>query len=166
MFSPRNIFITLFLFALAAYSCQSAPEKSNFKPPGVYHIRLELGNYWAGREGEIYFDFDSTATKQSINYFKYDENDSIIYNHTFEVENGLMDSVYLYAQDAIRNDRLFIVDKYQPKDANTLTLEIVANERKLSCSYNNVLKPSLLSPEFKKLVAMMNKCLGDSSFVK
>lgn len=163
--SRPNLFIAGFL-CLLVFACQPEEHKSSVKSPGIYHIRLELGNYWAGREGEIYFDFDSTKTKQEINYFKYNESDSIIYNHTYETDNATMDSVFQYAQDAIRNDRLFVVNKYEPKDVNTLRLEIIANERMLSCSYNNVLKPSLLSPEFGKLVKMINKCVGDSAFVK
>jgi hypothetical protein len=78
----------------------------------------------------------------------------------------MMDSVFIYASGALRNAKLFEVDKYQPKDVNTLKLEIIANERMLGCSYNNVLKPSLLSPEFNKLVKMINKCMGDSTLVK
>lgn len=165
IFSRPNLIIAA-LLCLAVYACRPEEHKAPVVTPGIYHIRLELGNYWAGREAEIYFDFDSTQTRQQINYFKYNELDSIIYNHTYETENAMMDSVFLYAQDAIRNDRLFLIDKYQPKDVNTLRLEIIANDRMLSCSYNNVLKPSLLSPEFGKLVKMINKCVGDSAFVK
>jgi hypothetical protein len=166
MFFTRPGFLICSSIILILAACQPASHEAPAKSPGIYHIRLELGNYWAGREKEIYFDYDSTKTKQEINYFRYNELDSIIYNHTYETDNAMMDSVFMYAQAAIRNKQMFEVDKYQPKDVNTLRLEIIANERMLSCSYNNVLKPSLLSPEFAKLVKMINKSIGDSTFVK
>ncbi|MDQ3108816.1 MAG: hypothetical protein M3R17_02885 [Bacteroidota bacterium] len=166
MFSLKSLLVLLSCLTLAFVACEKTAEKTDVKTPGIYHIRLELGNYWAGREDEIYFDYDSTMTKQQIHYFKYDAADSIIYNQTYEVEKAMMDSVFIYAVAALRNEKLFAVDKYEPKDVNTMRLEIIANERMLATSYNNVLKPSLVSPEFKKLVRMINKCVGDSSFVK
>jgi hypothetical protein len=166
MFSSKPFFFFISFLSLAVIACQPAAKKAEVTTPGIYHIRLELGNYWAGRENEIYFDCDSTMAKQQIHYYKYDAFDSIIYNHTYLVEKEMMDSVFLYAAAALRNDRLFATDKYEPKDVNTLRLEIIANERMLGCSYNNVLKPSVLSPEFGKLVKMINKCVGDTSFVK
>lgn len=165
MFSKRFFFFISCL-SLVALACQPAAKKTEVTTPGVYHIRLELGNYWAGREHELYFDCDSTAAKQQIHYYRYDDSDSIIFNHTYEVDKAMMDSVFIYASAALRNERLFAIDKYEPKDVNTLRLEIIANERMLSSSYNNVLKPSVLSPEFEKLVKMINKCVGDTSFVK
>lgn len=166
MFSLKPSSFLVFCIALTAFACQPAPEKVATTTPAVYHIRLELGNYWAGRENEIYFDFDSSQAKQQIHHFKYNAEDSIIYNNTYEIDRAQMDSVFIYAVDAIRNDRLFTVDKYESKDVNTMRLEIIANERMLACSYNNVLKPSLVSPEFSRLVKMINKCVGDSTFVK
>jgi hypothetical protein len=165
MFS-KSLLVLLSCLALIGYSCQPAKEETVVRAPGAYHIRLELGNYWAGRENELYFDCDSTQTKQQIHYFKYDATDSIVYNQSYEIDKAMMDSVFIYASGALRNAKLFEVDKYQPKDVNTLKLEIIANERMLGCSYNNVLKPSLLSPEFNKLVKMINKCMGDSTLVK
>jgi hypothetical protein len=166
MFSLKPFLILISGLSLVTFACQPSVKKAEEKVPGIYHIRLELGNYWAGRENEIYFDCDSTTEKQQIHYYKYDAGDSIVYNHTYEVDKAMMDSVFIYASAALRNDRLFVVDKYEPKDVNTLRLEIIANERMLSCSYNNVLKPSLLSPEFQKLARMINKCVGDTAFVK
>ncbi|MEO5645490.1 MAG: hypothetical protein ABIQ40_01530 [Bacteroidia bacterium] len=166
MFSSKLSSFLLFCTALFVYACQPAPSKGATTIPAVYHIRLELGNYWAGRENEIYFDYDSTEIKQQIHHFRYDAEDSIIYNKTYEIDKAQMDSVFLYAIDAIRNDNLFNIDKYESKDVNTMRLEIIANERMLACSYNNVLRPSVVSPEFSKLVKMINKCVGDSVFVK
>ncbi|CAN5917948.1 hypothetical protein BH11BAC7_BH11BAC7_36560 [soil metagenome] len=166
MFSSKLSSFLLFCTALFVYACQPAPSKVATTIPAVYHIRLELGNYWAGRENEIYFDYDSTEIKQQIHHFRYDAEDSIIYNKTYEIDKAQMDSVFLYAIDAIRNDNLFNIDKYESKDVNTMRLEIIANERMLACSYNNVLRPSVVSPEFGKLVKMINKCVGDSVFVK
>lgn len=165
MFS-KSFSILIFCLALAAAACKPASEKVEVKTPGVYHIRFETGNYWAGRENEIYFDYDSSQAKQMIHHFRYDDQDSIIYNKSYEVEKAQMDSVFLYAVAALRNDRLFNVDKYEAKDVTTMRLEIIANERMLGCSYNNVVKPSLVSPEFEKLVKMINKCVGDPTFVK
>lgn len=166
MFSSKPFLFLASCIALAVISCQPAAETTPIRTPGVYHIRLELGNYWAGRENEIYFDFDSTQAKQQIHHFRYDASDSITYNKSYEIESEMMDSVFIYAAAALRNDRVFAVDKYEPKDVNTMRLEIIANERMLGCSYNNVLKPSLVSPEFNKLVKMINKCVGDPNFVK
>jgi hypothetical protein len=166
MFSLRSLLILLSGLSFALIACEKAPQKADVKTPAVYHIRLELGNYWAGREDEIYFDYDSSMAKQHIHYFKYNDADSIIFNTSYEVEKTMMDSVFLYAVAALRNEKLFFVDKYEPKDVNTMRLEVIANERMLACSYNNVLKPSVVSPEFAKLVKMINKCVGDTSFVK
>ncbi len=165
MFS-KTFFLFLFCVVLVAFSCKPETKKVAIQTPGVYHIRFETGNYWAGRENEIYFDYDSSQAKQLLHHFRYDDQDSIIYNKSYEVEKAMMDSVFIYAVSALRNDRLFNVDKYEAKDVTTMRLEIIANERMLGCSYNNVLKPSLVSPEFGKLVKMINKCVGDSTFIK
>lgn len=167
MLFRKAFFILVSFSAFVMLGCGSESTTSaTERTPGIYHIRLELGNYWAGREDEIYFDFDSTKTTQYINHFKYDASDSIIYNKTYTVENKAMDSLFYYAVKSIRNDRLFVVDKYEAKDVNTMRLEIIANERMLGCSYNNVLKPSLVSPDFAKLVKLINTSVGDPNLVK
>jgi hypothetical protein len=148
--------------ALAFFSCQQGVEKSKVRIPGIYHIRIELGNHEAGKEDEIYLDHDSTNAKQTLNHFVYDSMDSITFNKTYQIDNAVMDSMYVYAVATIRNEHIFEYNKYAPTDGHYVFLEVIANEKMIQCSYSNIKKPSIASPDLGNLIRLINSSTGEN----
>ncbi|CAN5196802.1 hypothetical protein BH09BAC5_BH09BAC5_23760 [soil metagenome] len=166
MFSSKPFFVLFTGILLTIFSCQQPTNKVTERTPGVFHIRIELGNSHREKADELFFDFDSTKTKQEIHHFKYDDNDSIVYSKSYEVENNIMDSIFIYSVAAIRSNQIFETNKFAPTDGSTIKLQIIANDRMISSRYGNVQHPSSASKEFGLLVALINKSIGDPEFLK
>ena len=163
MFSKRTLFIILPLFILAFLGCQNPPIVYHGRIPGIYHIRVELGNSSAGKQDEIYLDFDSTKKLQTLNHFVYDEMDSIVFNKTYDIKNEVMDSLFLYSVATIRNDHIFEVNKFAPTDGHYVFLEVIANAKMIQCSYSNISQPSLASEDLGKLIKLINSSTGENT---
>ncbi len=162
MLSKKPFFILLSLVVSAFFGCQ--PDSGSYKAriPGIYHIRIELGNSAAGKEDEIYLDFDSTKTKQNLNHFVYDEMDSIVFNKSYSIDNSIMDSLYSYAIATVRNEHIFEFNKYAPTDGHYVILEVIASEKMIQCSYSNISKPSIASEDLGKLIKLINSSTGEN----